>query len=156
MEIFSFLTGISPWWWVAAALALGIIEVLTFSFFLIWPGLAAAIVAVVMWIVPDLSGTMQILVFAILSVVFTLLGRQYVLNRTPTSETPGLNQRSAQLIGRNAVVIDGFASGGLGNVEVDGMRWRARMSEGATRPGSGQTLEIVGSEGMTLILSHPS
>jgi membrane protein implicated in regulation of membrane protease activity len=156
MDIFGILTGISPWWWVAAALALGIVEVLTFSFFLIWPGLAALVVAIAMWLVPDLSGTMQILIFAILSVIFTLLGRQFVLNRKPTSETPGLNQRSAQLVGRNAVVIDGFASGGLGNVEVDGMRWRARMSAGATRPASGQTLEVVDTDGMTLVLSPPT
>lgn len=156
MDIFEFLTGISPWWWIAGALALGIVEVLSFSFFLIWPALAALVVGISLWIAPELSGTMQILIFAVLSVIFTVLGRQYVLNRTPTSETPGLNRRSAQLVGRNAVVIDGFASGGLGNVEVDGVRWRARMSEGASRPATGQTLEIVGSDGMTLVLSPPS
>jgi len=153
MEIFAFLDGVSPWWWVAGALALAIIEVLTFSFFLIWPGLAALAVGVLMFLVPDLSGTWQVLLFAVLSVAFTLVGRHLVLTRTPNSDAPGLNQRSAQLVGRTAVVIDGFAAGGVGNVEVDGVRWRARMESGAERPGTGQILEITGAEGMTLVLS---
>lgn len=153
MEIFAFLDGISPWWWIAGALALAIIEVLTFSFFLIWPGLAALGVGLVMFVVPDLSGTWQVLLFAVLSVVFTVIGRQVVLTRVPTSEAPGLNQRSLQMIGRNASVVDGFAAGGLGNVEVDGVRWRARLIEGAERPTSGQVMQITGADGMTLILS---
>lgn len=153
MDIFDFLTGISPWWWVAGALALGIIEVLTFSFFLIWPALAAFAVAVLMWLFPDMSGTWQILLFSALSVLFTVAGRQIVMNNKPESDAPGLNERSAQLIGRTATVIDGFAGGGVGNVEIDGVRWRARMTPGAERPTAGQVLDIVDANGMTLILA---
>ena len=153
MDIFGFLDGISPWWWVALALALGTIEILTFSFFLIWPGLAAFAVAILMWVFPGMSGTWQILIFAVLAVAFTLAGRWLVLSRKPTSEVPGLNDRAIQLIGRNAVVIDGFVAGGLGNVEVDGVRWRARMADGAPPPASGQVLSVTGTQGMTLLLS---
>ncbi|MEO1494234.1 MAG: NfeD family protein [Pseudomonadota bacterium] len=153
MEIFAFLDGISPWWWVAGALVLAIIEVLTFSFFLIWPGLAALAVAILMWMFPEMSGTWQILLFSVLSVIFTVAGRHFVMTNKPVSEAPGLNQRSAQLVGRKAAVIDGFAGGGLGNVEVDGVRWRARMAQGAERPAPGDVLEVVEADGMTLILA---
>ena len=151
-DLFRFLDGISPWWWVALAFALGAVEVLTFSFFLIWPGLAALGVAVLMWFVPDMSGNAQMLWFAIMAVVFTIVGRQMVLSRKPTSDTPNLNQRGAALIGRNAVVIDGFAAGGLGRVNVDGMPWRARMLDGQARPSEGNILDIVDADGMVLIL----
>ena len=57
------------------------------------------------------------------------------------------------MIGRKALVIDGFDRGDLGNVEVDGIRWRARMEPGADAPEAGSTLRISGAEGMTLILS---
>lgn len=154
MDIFGFLTGISPWWWVAAALALATLEVLTFTFFLIWPAMAAVIVAIAMWLFPDMTGAIQILIFALLSIVLTIAGRMYVIDRKPVSEVPGLNERSSQLIGRRAVVVGGFEGGGLGNVEIDGMRWRARMSEGAEAPKSGDVLTVTGASGMTLVLDY--
>ena len=154
MDLFGFLDGISPWWWIAGALVLAIIEVLTFSFFLIWPGLAALAVGILMWIFPGMSGTTQVLVFSILAVLFTWAGRAYVLNRVPSSESPGLNRRSSQMIGRHATVVDGFTGGGVGNVEIDGIRWRARMADGATVPEPGEVLPITGADGMTLILTQ--
>ena len=151
-DLFQFLDGISPWWWVAFAFGLGAIEVLTFSFFLIWPGLAALGVGILMWVFPGMSGNAQMLWFAIMAVAFTIAGRQVVFMRRPTSDKPNLNQRSAALIGRKAVVIDGFAAGGIGNVQVDGMPWRARMVEGSDRPQEGDVLDIVGADGMVLTL----
>ena len=156
MDIFSFLDGASPWWWIAGALALAIIEVLTFSFFLIWPGLAALAVGILLWIAPEMSGSIQAMVFAVLAVLFTWAGRAYVLRNKPYSEAPGLNQRSSQMIGRTATVIDGFSAGGLGNVEVDGIRGRARMADGGAAPDPGQVLPITGADGMTLVLTPKS
>ncbi|MGD1925126.1 MAG: NfeD family protein [Paracoccaceae bacterium] len=153
LDLFGFLTGISPWWWVALALALGIVEVLTFSFFLIWPGLAALAVGILMWIDPDLSGTSQALWFAILSVAFTIAGRQLVFLRKPTSERSGLNRRSAALIGRKVVVVDGFDNGTLGTVTVDGLRWRARMADNVADPAPGELLHVTDADGMTLLLT---
>ena len=151
-DLFQFLDGISAWWWVALAFALGAIEVLTFSFFLIWPGLAALGVAILLWLFPGMSGNAQMLWFAVMAVAFTVAGRQLVFLRRPTSDKPNLNQRSAALIGRNAIVIDGFAAGGHGNVQVDGMPWRAKMMEGAERPAAGDILDIVEADGMVLVL----
>ena len=155
MDVFGFLAGISPWWWVAAALALAIVEVLTFSFFLIWPGLAALAVAIVLWIVPDLSGAGQLLVFAVLSIALTWAGRLLVVNSKPESEAPGLNSRSEQLIGRSAKVLEPFDAGGVGAVEVDGVRWRGRL-EGAEALQVGQTVRVTGADGMLLVLSPGS
>ena len=153
MDIFAFLDGISPWWWVAIAFVLGTIEILTFSFFLIWPALAALVVAVLLWMFPEMSGAVQLLWFSILSVVLTLGGRQWVLSGKPTSETPGLNNRATALIGRNAVLIDALAGGALGNVEVDGIRWRARLDSAEAAADAGQSLRIVSADGMVLILA---
>lgn len=149
---FQILNGISPWWWVAFAFALGAVEVLTFSFFLLWPGFAALAVAILLWMFPGMSGTGQLLWFALLSIAFTAAGRYVVMTRKPGSDRPNLNQRSAALIGRNAVVVDGFAAGGLGNVTVDGVVWRGRLSEGDARPAPGDLLDVVDADGMTLTL----
>lgn len=153
MDVFSFLNGISPWWWVALALGLGTIEVLTFSFFLIWPGLAALVVAVALWIFPDMSGSAQILIFAVLSAALTIAGRQWVLSKKPQTENPGLNNRASALIGRRATLIEDLEGDALGNVEVDGIRWRARLSGPDSTAASGESLKITATDGMTLILS---
>lgn len=153
MDIFSFLDGASPWWWIALGMGLGVIELATFSFFLIWPGLAAIAVGVLLWLVPEMSGTTQAILFAGLSVVLTMAGRWLVLTRKPHSDAPDLNNRAAQMIGRNAVVVDGFMGGGTGNVEVDGIRWRARLAEDGVQPQPGSVMTVSSIDGMTLLLS---
>lgn len=152
--LFGVLTGISPWWWVALALALALVEVLTFSFFLIWPALAALTVAILMWMVPDMSGSSQLLWFSIMAAIFTFVGRQIVFMYKPTSERPNLNQRGSALIGRNAVIVDGFVAGGIGSVEVDGVRWRARVQDDSASPAPGEIFKIADADGMMLILKE--
>lgn len=153
MDIFAFMDGASPWWWVALALALGIFEILTLTFFLIWPALAALAVAIVLWIVPDMSGTGQIIMFAVLSAVATLAGRQWVLSRKPVTEDPGLNNRAAQLIGRTATLIEDLAGDTVGGVEVDGIRWRGRLTADITTATAGDVLRVQDVDGMVLLLS---
>ncbi|MEM1152309.1 MAG: NfeD family protein [Pseudomonadota bacterium] len=41
----------------------------------------------------------------------------------------------------------------MGNVEVDGIRWRARLEGETSEAASGQSLKITATDGMTLILS---
>jgi membrane protein implicated in regulation of membrane protease activity len=55
------------------------------------------------------------------------------------------------VVGRQAVVTDAF-SAGIGWVEVDGVRWRARLLDGTQTPEAGATLSITSADGMTLIV----
>ncbi|MEM7058988.1 MAG: NfeD family protein [Pseudomonadota bacterium] len=156
MDVFDFLNGLSPWWWIAAALALGTIEILTFSFFLIWPAIAAFLVGILLWLFPEMSGAMQILIFAVLSAILTLVGRQWVMTRKPTSDNPGLNNRASALIGRNATLIEDLSGTALGNVEVDGIRWRARLDTEDGTAATGASLQIATADGMVLVLKTPA
>ena len=80
METLQFLNDISPWWWVAFALALGALEMATMSFFLIWPALSALIVAGLLAMTPSMTPEAQISTFSIVAVILTVLGR-IVINR---------------------------------------------------------------------------
>lgn len=154
MDIMQFLEGISPWWWVAAALALGAIEMATMSFFLIWPALAALCVAGFLVVSPDLTGTAQIVVFAGLGILFTVIGR-ILMSRMGTDgdQASTLNQRGKMLEGRSAKVLD--FTDGHGVVEVAGMRWQALWPEGETAQ-AGDTVRITGANGMVLDVKSPS
>jgi membrane protein implicated in regulation of membrane protease activity len=149
MEVFDILSGISPWYWFALALALGALEMATFSFFLIWPALAALIVGGVLLASPDTSGPVQISIFAIGTIALTALGR-FLLSRYGDgggSEDLLLNKRGQRFVGRTAIVTD-FANG-QGYIEVEGMRWRAIWPTDQTSK-QGDQVRVTRADGMVL------
>lgn len=149
MDMLVFLEGLSPWWWVAFAVALGAVEMLTFTYFLIWLSLAALGTAGVLAIAPSLSGGGQIAAFAVFAVIFTLAGRWWQMNRKIVPGlAPGLNRRSERVIGRTGKAISNFEND-EGTIVVDGVRWNARLVSG-TAP-AGQTLTVVDADNMTLL-----
>jgi membrane protein implicated in regulation of membrane protease activity len=155
MEYIQMLDGLSPWWWVIIALALGSIEMATMTFFLIWLGLAALCMAGIMVLVPDMSGAMQITLFSVLSIVLTFVGR-YLLNKFGDGAGDGgehLNKRSAYLVGRPAMVLE--FDGGKGVVEVEGMRWRAQWAENQTST-VGEAVRITRADAMVLFVEKAS
>ncbi|MEL6476208.1 MAG: NfeD family protein [Pseudomonadota bacterium] len=150
--LFGFLDGASPWWWVALALTLGAFELMTFSYFLLWLALAALATGGALWLGPEMSGMLQVALFAFLSMALTAIGYVFVKRRAPEEVETGLNNRTAALIGRKAVVAGPFEAD-TGPVEVDGIRWRGRLASGPT-PEIGDVLEITGADGMLLHLSR--
>ncbi len=149
MAFLNFLEGLSPWWWVASAFALGALEMATGTFVLIWVALAALAMAGLLTLAPGMSGELQVTVFATLSVALTFAGR-YVLNKFGDgggSANSSLNQRSSHFVGRTAKVVE-FANG-EGAVEVEGMRWRARWVAGQTGE-VGSMVKVVNADGMVL------
>ncbi|MEJ6708984.1 MAG: NfeD family protein [Amylibacter sp.] len=150
MPFLDILEGLSPWWWVAAAFALGALEMLTGTAVLIWVALSALVMAGVVALMPNLSGEFQITLFAVLSIGSTFAGRWAVNRFGDGGETYAtLNQRSNHLIGRMAKVLDFDASTNNGAVEIEGMRWRATWTTGQTST-LGETVRIVQANGMVL------
>jgi len=155
MDILQMLTGMSPWWWVIIAFAFGSIEMATMTFFLIWPGLAALCMAGILALAPNMSGTMQIALFATLSIILTFAGR-FLLNKYGDGGEEGdktLNNRSAQLVGRSAKVLE--FERGFGVVEVNGMRWRAEWPADQVSA-LGESVRITKTEPLLLYVENPT
>jgi inner membrane protein len=150
MPFLDILEGISPWWWVAFAFALGALEMATMSFFLIWPGLAALCMAALLAASPTLSGELQTVIFAVLAVLLTFIGRYLVTRYGDGGEdNDTLNQRSNQVIGRVAKVLE--YGNGEGVIEVSGMRWRAKWPKGQSAE-VGTQVRVTEADGMTLLV----
>ncbi len=129
------LNALSPWWWVALGIGLIGAEMIVPAFFLIWPGLAALVLAGVLLVVPGLAGNVQVTLFAVLAVVATFAGRGIVRRRgQPGSDQPGLNRRTEALVGRRGVLV-GPRGPDEAEVEVEGVRWTARMVVPCLPPG---------------------
>jgi len=147
--LFQSLIGISPWYWVAFGLALGALEMATGSFFLIGPGVAAAIVGLVLFVNPQMAGEFQVTTFAIISVILTWAARVYTAKmREAPSDRPGLNQRAGQIVGKRGTVLDPFQHGS-GAVDIGGVRWLAKLEAGETLA-KGKPVEVVSATGTTL------
>jgi len=141
---------IAPWWWVAFAILLAAIEMLTVSTVLIWSALAALVTALVSMIWPGLGLTAQIALFAIASIALIFAGRAAVSRFGNGGEAGStLNRRSAALVGREAEVI-AFAFH-EGQVSVDGVPWPARLDSTTQRtPAPGDRVRITGADGVVV------
>lgn len=63
---------IQPWHWFVLGIMLIIFEIFLPSFTALWFGVAACLVAILLWIFPSLSIEVQLVSWIILSVIFTV------------------------------------------------------------------------------------
>ena len=130
-----------PFWdWAAFAALLLAAEVATASGYLLWPAACAGFVAVVqLFARPGL--TADILVFAVLTVISTLLARRFLPARV-RQPGPDINDRAKGLIGQSGQAVGTFA-GGRGRVFVGGAEWIAETDAADPPPPPGARLEVV-------------
>ncbi len=132
-------------WWVIGVFLIGI-EVFAPGAVFLWMGIAAGIVGAVLLIVPDLTWQLQLLLFAVLSVVSIVVWRFVMRNRKATpSDQPMLNKRGASYIGRSFTLKEPIVDG-TGLLHVDDSRWKV---EGEDLP-VGTKVKVVGIEGTVL------
>ncbi|WP_271270752.1 NfeD family protein [Aliamphritea hakodatensis] len=143
-----FFTELSPWHWLILGMVLLGFEVLGSAGFLLGIALGALLQAVILFVVPDMAWHVQLLIFALASVIFTLLYWRVFRRFNDRSDQPLLNDRAAQLIGRQ-LVLAGPIENGLGKIQIGDTLWRAQAD--ANIP-AGSKIEIIDSQGMVLIV----
>jgi len=143
------LEGMSPWWWVAFAILLGAVEMLTPTTVMVWSAAAALITAFALWLLPGLGGAEQIALFAVLSIVLTFVGRSFFLRNLQRGEGGStLNRRADQIVGREAVVV--AFDHAEGQVTVDGVPWPARLEAGQPVPAAGDRVRVARADGIVV------
>ena len=135
------------WFWLSLGVVLAAAEMIAPGFFLIWLGTSAIITGLLTWALP-ITGPIQALIFAGLSVVLVYVGRRYFKLNPIESTDPNLNDRGARLIGEIVPVVDAIESG-RGRVKVGDSVWNAR---GPDAP-AGSRVKVIGSEGSALLVA---
>ena len=136
-----------PFWiWLALGVILLAVEAATSTEWLLWPAVSAGVVAVVTALGLPLGLAGEIALFAVLTVIATLMSRR-LIQRVNPSDTPDINARDSRLIGQRAQVVQAFVDG-RGRVFVSGSEWIAEI-EGAA-PLAGETVIVEGFEGSKL------
>jgi membrane protein implicated in regulation of membrane protease activity len=123
------------WLWLAVAAIFLAAEVPTASGYLLWPAASAGAVAVLtLWLA--IAWPYQLITFAALTIVSTIVGRRLMPRRT-AHEGPDISNRGSGLAGRF----------GQGRVFVDGAEWMAELEPGQTPPEPGARVEVVAVHG---------
>lgn len=135
-------------WWLGAAAALALGELLIPGVFLIFLALAAAITGVATVVLADLPLVAQIGAFAVWAAVCVLLGHRWYRDYPVNSNDPLLNDRLARLIGQTVLVVEPIA-GGRGRVRVGDGEWPAT---GPDLPAGAQA-RVVGATGTVLAVA---
>lgn len=133
------------WWILALLLIAG--EVLLPGYFMLWIGLAAAAMGILLWLAPGMGLLLQAVLFAALAlaacVVYARTLRPRIERGTPGSER--LNRRAAQMIGQRYVLTEAIVNG-RGKARVGDGEW---LVAGPELP-LGATVEVVAVDGTTL------
>ncbi len=136
------------WTWFAIGLLLAAAEIVAPGVFLIWMAGAALITGVVTWLVP-IGLPLQIVIFAVLAIVFVFGGRRYLRSNPIEPVDAKMNDRGAQAVGEMVVVTHAI-EGGRGRVRLGDSEWLAKGPD--ADPGS--RMRVSGHDGAVLIVEH--
>lgn len=139
----------TQWHWLGLALIFIVLEVLGGGGFLLWTGISAAIVSLIVWLIPALSWPYQFLLFAIFSVLSAYLWWRHLKKSPLTSDKKQqLNQRAQQYVGRIFTLEEAMVNH-QGWVKIDGTLWRIQGEEDLP---IGTTVVVLDTSGIMLTI----
>jgi inner membrane protein len=116
--------------WLLVAVVLAAAELAVPGVFLVFLGVAAAIVSAATFVLPDLPISAQLGAFAMWSVVAVLIGRRWYEEYPVETSDPLLNDRARRLVGETVTVANPIV-GGHGRVRVGDGEWPATGPDAA-------------------------
>lgn len=143
--MFDFLISHAPISWLILVILLIVVEVATYQLVAVWfaVGAVAALVASLF----ELSGTVQIVVFVIVSAISLIASRPMVKK---VQSAPKDKTNADRVIGRTARVIVPITAEQKGRVHVDGLDWSAAAQTMGECFEVGQEVIVARIEGVTV------
>lgn len=140
-----FFETLAYWHWFVLGVLLAAIEVMAPGTFLLWLGIAAGVVGVVVLISPEMPWEWQLALFAILSVASVLVGRLVMKRYAAADDDSLLNRRGEQFVGRVFELAEPIVNG-RGTIRAGDTLWRVA---GPDRP-AGARVRVTGADGALL------
>ncbi len=132
-------------WWLLALLLIAA-ELIAPGYFLLWIGLASAVMGLVMLVFPNLVFLAQTMLFAVLSVAMCFIYWKYI---RPAAELrddqPLLNRKGDRMIGRRVTIVDAIVNG-RGKAKVGDSVWLVEGNDCA----AGTSVIVTSVNGTTL------
>ncbi|MEP6511461.1 MAG: NfeD family protein [Dokdonella sp.] len=132
-------------WWLLALILVGA-EMILPGYFMLWIGIAAGVMGIVMLVAPGLPTIAQAIVFALLSIAACLVYWKFIRPLAEQrNDQPLLNRRGKKLVGERFVLIEAIVNG-RGKVKVGDGQW---LAEGPDLP-VGSEVEVIAVDGTAL------
>jgi membrane protein implicated in regulation of membrane protease activity len=145
-NVSSLFVTLGAWNWLILAVLFFVLELAAPGIFLVWFGIAAAIVGGLALLF-DVAWQWQLVLFAILSVVAAVAARKFLRTDEVQSEHPLLHRRAQQHIGKSYVVADAIENG-RGKVRIGDSLWRVEGPDAE----QGSRVKVTGADGTTLLV----
>lgn len=140
-----FLADIQYWhWWVLGIICLTI-EIFAPGAIFLWFGASAAILGILLLVMPDLTWQVQITLFSVLSILSIIGWRQYRKKVPEENVYPTLNKRGEELIGR-VFTLDEPIVNNYGKIRVDDTMWKINGSDAEV----GEKVKVTSLDGTVL------
>jgi len=146
MDLF---TELNSWHWGIIAVILIALEMFVPSAFMIWLGVAAAVVAIVLAIFPTMSWEMQFIIFSVVSVASIYGWRVYARKHPIKTDQPMLNKRGEQYVDRVFTLEEPIING-QGKIKVDDSTWKIEGGD----CDAGTKVRVTGVDGVVLKIKH--
>lgn len=131
--------------WGGLSLLLIAAEALAPGMFMLWLGLAAAVVFTVLLLVPGVEPIWQAIGFVLLAFASIALYMKFFRDKETPSDQPLLNRRGEQLVGQ-VFLLDQAIEHGRGRIKIGDAFWAA---EGEDLP-QGARVRVVSANNMSL------
>lgn len=134
--------------WACLALALIAAEVVAPGVFMLWLGIAAAVVFAIVLLVPGIPVHWQAIGFIALSFISIGVYRRFYRRSDEVSDQPLLNRRAEQFVGK-VFVLESAITNGSGRIKVGDALWTV---VGPPLP-SGARVRVTAADSMTLTVA---
>lgn len=106
--------------WLILGFVLLALELIIPGVFIMWWGLSAILLAILVWLLPELSVSIQMSGFAILAIIFSLMWWKYQHSKDKQDDkSTSLNSREQSMIGMQGTIVEilenGIARGKFGD-----------------------------------------
>ena len=135
------------WHWFIACVVLLVLEALLPGFFFMWMGIAAGVTGVVVLALPGIEWQIQVILFAVLSVLSVVLGRMSQPPPPTVTAHPAPNRRAQQYVGRRFPLDEPIVNG-YGKLRVGDSVWSV---SGSDLP-AGTQVTVTGTSGVVLLV----
>ena len=129
--------------WLVLGIALIILELFVWTVFLLWIGSSAITVGIIFFLLPNVSGLLQLLIFIVLAVAATLLSKKYYPVKTVDEQ---LHDKAKSHIGKECTIES--VENGVTKVKIGESLWFAKGSDLS----AGQSVKIIDVESSTFIV----
>jgi len=149
MDLAAWLAQAEFWHWGILAIVLVAVEMLLPGTYLMWLGIAAGGVAIVLLPFPDLDWKIQLALFAAFAVIAVVASRLWLRRHPIETEQPTLNRRGEHYVGRTFTLTDPIENG-EGRIRVDDTIWKVRGDDTE----AGVRIRVTGTDGTVLTIER--